>query len=287
MAASVEPIHWFAGKKVFVTGGSSGIGKAAAKILVKSGAHVQIAARGLERLDETLAELEALKIDPGQVVGRISCDVSDAERMAAVAKEVTDALGGIDILINNAGVAHPATVEDTSDDVYERMMRINYFGTVHTTRAFLPFFKAQRRGQIASVSSLLGFMGIYGYTAYAASKYAMTGFVDCLRQEMLDYNVDVSIMFPGDTDTPQFHAENKIKPPETKAIAGKVKVMSPEAVATSLLRGIQKKKYQILPGFDSKLTYFMYRHFPGVVRWVIDRPLKKYRKDNPAPQANA
>lgn len=280
-AESISPIHWYAGKRVFLTGGSSGIGKAAAEILAKSGAHVHIAARGMERLDETLAGMEALRIDPGQVLGRVSCDVSDAERMAAVAKEAHEAMGGIDILINNAGVAHPATVADSSDDIYERMMRINYFGMVHSTRAFLPFFKAQRHGHIANVSSLLGFMGIYGYTAYAASKYAMTGFSDCLRQEMLDYGVNVSVLFPGDTDTPQLAEENKIKPPETKAIAGKVKVMSPEAVATALLKGIERNKYHILAGFDSKFTYFMYRHFPGVVRWVIDRPLKKYRKEHP------
>jgi len=281
MGANIDPIHWYAGKKVFVTGGSSGIGKAAALILVKSGAHVLIAARGVERLDEAVAELEAVRIDPGQVISRVSCDVSDPEKMREVAKDAVAQLGGIDVLINNAGVAHPATIHDTTDEVYERMMRINYFGMVHTTRAFLPYFKEQRRGYIANVSSLLGFMGIYGYTAYAASKHAMTGFSDCLRQELLDYNVAISVMFPGDTDTPQLHEENKIKPAETKAIAGKVEAMSAEDVSTALLKGIAKGKYHILAGFDSKFTYFMYRHFPGVVRWVIDRPLKKFRKDNP------
>jgi len=275
MTTPVEPIPWYSGKKVFVTGGSSGIGKATAIILAKSGAHLRIAARGKDRLDEAVAEIGMHRLSSDQMIGGITCDVSDPQRMREVAEEVTAALGGIDVLINNAGVAHPATEADTADEIYERMMRINYFGMVYCTRAFLPHFRKQRGGHIANVSSLLGFMGIYGYTAYAASKYAMTGFSDCLRQEMLEYDVNVSVLFPGDTDTPQLAEENRIKPEETKAIAGKVKVMSAEAVAAALLKGISRNKYHILVGADAKVTYFMYRHFPGVVRWVIDRPLKK------------
>lgn len=275
---TVKSIPWYSGKRVFVTGGSSGIGKATAIILAKSGAHLLIAARGKDRLDEAVVEIKMHRVAPDQMIGAIACDVSDPERMREVAEEATAALGGVDVLINNAGVAHPATVTDTTDEIYERMMRINYFGMVYCTRAFLPHFVEQRSGHIANVSSLLGVMGIYGYTAYAASKHAMTGFSDCLRQEMLEYDVNVSVVFPGDTDTPQLAAENEIKPAQTKAIAGKVKVMSPEVVAAALLKGISRNKYHILVGFDSQLTYFMYRHFPGVVRWVIDWPLRKSRE---------
>jgi len=278
MIMTVESIPWYSGKRVFVTGGSSGIGKATAIILAKSGAHLLIAARGKDLLDEAVVEIKMHRVAPDQMIGAIACDVSDPERMREVAEEATAALGGVDVLINNAGVAHPATVTDTTDEIYERMMRINYFGMVYCTRAFLPHFVEQRSGHIANVSSLLGVMGIYGYTAYAASKHAMTGFSDCLRQEMLEYDVNVSVVFPGDTDTPQLAAENEIKPAQTKAIAGKVKVMSPEVVAAALLKGISRNKYHILVGFDSQLTYFMYRHFPGVVRWVIDWPLRKSRE---------
>ena len=129
--------------------------------------------------------------------------------------------------------------------------------------------------------SVLGFMGIYGYTAYAASKFAITGFVDCLRQEMLPHNVTVSVLFPPDTDTPQFHEENRIKPPETKAIAGNIKVMSPDAVAGALLEGIEKQQYHIVPGISSKFTYFMYRHFPSVGALGHRRRSKKVPKEKP------
>ena len=124
-------------------------------------------------------------------------------------------------------------------------------------------------------------MGIYGYTAYAASKYAITGYSDCLRQELIADNIGISVCFPPDTDTPQLEEENKFKPPETKAIAGNVKVLSPTFVAGCMLKGISKGKFHILPGAGSKFTYFMYRHFPGIVHWVIDSDLKKYQKKHP------
>ena len=274
-------MQFFNGKKVFITGGSSGIGKAAAKMLAGWGASVYIAARGQKRLDEALEEIKAAASGSGQVFGAVAVDISDRDAVNEAAKTVLAGLGGLDVLINNAGIAHPATVLQTPDAIFDSMMQVNYFGTVNVTRAFLPHFYEQGTGHICMVASMLGFMGIYGYTAYAASKYAVTGFSDCLRQELIDHNIGLTVVFPPDTDTPQFHEENKIKPPETKAIAGEVKAMTAEAVALSSLTGIAKHRYHVVPGFDGAFAYFMYRHFPGVVRWVIDGALKKYRKTQP------
>lgn len=274
-------MDFYRNKRVFITGGSSGIGKATAISLAAAGANVYIAARGEERLTAALGEIQAAAATSEQVVGKIALDVSDKSQVDAAASQVLEALGGLDVLINNAGIAHPATLMDTPDEVFESMMQVNYFGTVHVTRAFLPNFQEQRRGHICNVGSILGFMGIYGYTAYAASKYAITGFSDCLRQELIDYNVHISVLFPPDTDTPQLQAENEIKPPETKAIAGEVKTMSAEAVAAAMLQGIARRKYHIVPGAMGRLTYFAYRHAPWAVRWVIDGELKKYRKRHP------
>ena len=274
-------MDYYRGRKVFITGGSSGIGEAAARLLAGWGAHVWIGARGLERLDEALAGVRAAASSDDQVFGRTAIDVADKESVAAAAKQVLKGLGGLDVLINNAGIAHPSTVLDTPDEVFDSMMRVNYFGTVHTTRALLPHFYEQRRGHIINVASMLGFMGIYGYTAYAASKYAITGFSDCLRQELLDHDVKLTVVFPPDTDTPQLHEENLIKPPETKAIAGEVKMLSAEAVALAMLKGAAAGKYHVVPGAMGSFTYFMYRHAPGMVRWVIDRELKKYRRAHP------
>ena len=280
-------MDYYRGRRVFITGGSSGIGEAAARMLAGWGAHVFIGARGVERLDEALVGVRAAATRPDQIFGRVAVDVADRESVAAAAKQVLKGLGGLDVLINNAGIAHPATCIDTPDEVFDSMMRVNYFGTVDVTRAFLPHFYAQGRGHIVNVASMLGFMGIYGYTAYAASKYAITGFSDCLRQELLDHGVKITVVFPPDTDTPQLAAENEIKPPETKAIAGEVKMMTADEVALSMLKGTASGKYHVVPGAMGTLTYFMYRHAPWMVRWVIDGALKKYRKQHPHPKTGA
>lgn len=273
-------MEFYRGKKVFVTGGSSGIGRAAAVMLAKWGASVAIAARGQKRLDETLAALNAVG-GSGQVFHAVSVDIADRDAVKAAAIEVVNALGGIDVVVNNAGIAHPCTVLETPDQVFEDMMQVNYFGTVNVTRAFLPYLYEQKSGNVCMVASMLGFMGIYGYTAYAASKYAVTGFSDCLRQELIDHNIGITVVFPPDTDTPQLAEENRIKPPETKAISGEVKTLSADEVALCALEAVANGKYHVVPGAMGKFTYWMQRHFPGVVRFVIDHDLKKYRKSNP------
>ena len=271
----------FRAKKVFITGGSSGIGEAAAQLLASWGADVWIAARGEEKLKVALEGVRARALSDTQRFGYVTLDVSDKDSVSAACADALEGLGGLDILINNAGIAHPATVLETPDEVFESMMQVNYFGTVNVTRAFLPHFYAQKRGHVCNVGSMLGFMGIYGYTAYASSKYAITGFSDCLRQEFLDHGIGITVVFPPDTDTPQLAMENEIKPPETKAIAGEVKMMSAEAVASAMLRGIAKGRYHVVPGLMGGFTYWAYRHMPWLVRFIIDGALKGYRKENP------
>ncbi|MBI5548558.1 MAG: SDR family oxidoreductase [Deltaproteobacteria bacterium] len=271
-------MDFFRGKAVYITGGSSGIGFAAARLLAGFGAHVAISARGKERLEVALQEMKRAARAPHQKLLAIACDVSDPKECARATQETLAGLGGCDVVVANAGVTHPSRVLETPDEVYERMMRINYFGTVHTVRAFLPHLFAQRRGRIGIVSSMLGFMGIYGYSAYAASKFAQVGFAECLRQECLDHGVGITLLYPPDTDTPQLAEENKIKPPETKAIAGEVKTMSPEDVAGELLAGIASGALNVVPGGMGKLTYLAKRVAPGLVNWVTDGALKKYRR---------
>jgi 3-dehydrosphinganine reductase len=271
-------MHHYDGKVVFITGGSSGIGLAAARAVVAAGGEVAIAARGAERLEAARRELEGLRRRPDQRVRAFGLDVSDATACDRVAREVVEAFGCCDVVLANAGVAHPSRILETPTEVYERMMRINYFGTVHAVRAFLPHFFERGSGRIGVVSSMLGFMGIYGYSAYAASKFAQVGFAECLRQELVGRNVTVTICYPPDTDTPQLAEENLIKPPETKAISGEVETMRAEAVAEALLHGVARGKLHVVPSAMGKFTRFMVRHAPGLVRWVIDGELAKFRR---------
>lgn len=272
-------MDYYRGKVVYITGGSSGIGLAAAKLVVQAGGKVAISARGKDRLDAALAELNALGPDVHAIA--IMCDVSSADDSRRAAQEVLAHFGQCDVVIANAGVAHCMKLSETEDEAYERMMRINYLGTVHTVRAFIPHLIERKSGRIGIVSSLLGFMGTFGYTAYAPSKFAQVGFAECLRQELLEYDIGVTILYPPDTDTPQLAAENLTKPPETKAISGNVKTLPADDVALPLLQGLARKKLHVVPGGMGKFTHFMKRHVPWAVNWVIDGDLKKFQKKRP------
>lgn len=280
-------MDFYRGKAVYITGGSSGIGLAAAKHLARAGAHVAISARGKERLEAALTEIKALAANGDQKFIAIACDVSDPAESRRAAAETLAAFGCCDVVIANAGIARCMRIIDADDAAFEHTMRVNYLGTVHTIRAFLPHLFERRSGHIGIVSSLLGFMGTFGYTAYAPTKFAQVGFAECLRQECLENNVSVTLCYPPDTDTPQLAAENVTKPAETKAISGNVKTLPPEAVAEALLTGIARKKLNVVPGSMGKFTHFMKRHMPFLVNWVIDGDLKKYQRRQGSPTKGA
>lgn len=127
-------------------------------------------------------------------------------------------------------------------------------------------------------------MGLFGYSAYAASKYAMTGYADCLRMDVLKYNIGVSVCFPPDTDTPQHHEEMKGMPAETASVAGNISCMQPEDVARDFLYGMSTGKYHIIPSLNNKITMWAIRHLPGISRFFIDRDIKSASaKAAPAP----
>jgi short-subunit dehydrogenase len=122
---------------------------------------------------------------------------------------------------------------------------------------------------------MLGFMGTFGYSAYCASKYALSGFTEALRQEALPFGVHVHLCYPPTTRTPGLERENRDKPPETWAIEGKSRAFTAEQVACAILRGIRAGKFHILVGFDSWAIWVAQRFVPGVVRFAIDRVLQR------------
>jgi 3-dehydrosphinganine reductase len=272
----------FKGKKVFITGGSSGIGKSTALLLAQWGAHVCIAARDAVRLAKALEEIRFCAKAPGQKIISVCLDVANRTQVKEGASEAIKALGGIDVLINCAGITCPGYVKDIPDAIWDSMISVDYMGTVNTVRAFLPYFIEQKHGSIANVSSVVGYMGVFGYTAYSPAKFAVVGFSECLRQELLPYNIGVSVIYPPDTDTPQWHEENKIKPQETRVLSGNIKVMSPVQVSMALLKGISRRTFTIIPGAMNKFTYFLNRHLPGIVWMIVSGDLRKYWKNRPS-----
>jgi 3-dehydrosphinganine reductase len=207
----------FGGMTALVTGGSSGIGLATARLLSTRGAHVWLVARNEEKLAAALAQLESGRISPQQRFGYSVADVGDAEQAASAVAEAEQGVGLPDLVFNCAGVAHPGYFQELDLEVFRWMMQVNYFGTVYVTKAAVPGMIARGSGHIVNISSVAGFLGVFGYTAYGASKYAVRGFSEVLRAEMKPHGIRVSVVFPPDCDTPQLAYENQFKPIETKA----------------------------------------------------------------------
>lgn len=249
----------FHDKIALITGGSSGIGLATARLLAARGAHVWLVARDAARLREALAQVQAAGGHTApRRVGIVAADVADPEQAAAAVDRVSAVAGPPEIIINSAGVVTPGYVETLDVTAFRRQIEVNYLGAVQIIQAALPAMLARRGGHIVNVCSVAGFLGVFGYAAYAGSKYALRGYSDVLRAELKPRGVHVSIVFPPDTDTPQLVYDKQARPPEIDAMLGNAaKVQSPDAVARAIVTGIERRRYIITPGLDTTLTYWL------------------------------
>jgi 3-dehydrosphinganine reductase len=274
----------YQGKTVYITGGSSGIGLAAARPF--AGANVAIFSRSQTKLDAALTLIEAAKSSNGQKFLAVPLDVANHTDVDAKMAATVRSFGVPDVLVNCAGVAWCNYIEETPYEQYERMMMTDFFGVRNSVTALLPSMK-ERGGNIVNVASILGVIGVFGYAAYCPSKFAVIGFSGVVRAEMKKYNIRVSVLCPPDTDTPQLAEENRTKPPETRAIAGNTGLMQPEKVAALMIRGMERNKLMIVPGFMNWLSWTLNRWTPGLVRLVMDsdasKAQKKIQAQNPKP----
>jgi 3-dehydrosphinganine reductase len=262
---------YFRNKIALITGGSSGIGLALARQLAARGSQVWLVARRTEALESARAEIQSVN---GGRCGIIPADVADAEQANAAIQQVTGEAGLPDLVINSAGITHPGYIQEVSLEIFRELMDVNSFGTVHITKAVLPGMLERGSGHIVNISSAAGFLGVFGYSAYGATKFAIRGFSDVLRAEMQPHGIRVSVVFPPDTDTPQLAYEAPLKPPETKALSGNAGLMSADAVAREILRGIQREKYIILPGAETKLLYHLGGLLGNAVYPLMDMMIK-------------
>jgi 3-dehydrosphinganine reductase len=152
-------------------------------------------------------------------------------------------------------VTYPGYFQKLDVETFHWLMDINYYGTVHILKLLTPGMIERGAGTILNISSQAGFAGVFGYSGYSASKYAVRGFSDVIRSELKPLGIQVSVAFPPDTETPQLAFEEPLKPYETRFIAGTTKVQSADAVAEEILRKMDKGNYIIIPGFDGKLVY--------------------------------
>src|SRR5258706_1992564 len=253
-----------------VTGGSSGMGREFGRSLGDAGYGLPLVAGRKELLDEAAADIASHFKNPTQRVFTRSADVSEVRQAEAAVQACIVELGTPDLVVTSAGVAVPGYFGDTSLEAHERSMAVNYFGSLYVVRAALPSMRERRKGRLVFISSGAGLMGLFGYTTYSPSKFALRGLAEALRAELSAENIGVSIVYPPDTETPMLEEENKIKPEETKLITGVVKTWSAEAVAEGIMRGISRGAFRITPG----MAITMMNRAPGVtiplLSWYCD-----------------
>jgi 3-dehydrosphinganine reductase len=273
----------FENKLVLITGGSEGIGLALAKQFSSLGANVWILSRHQEKLDTALDLIRSERVRESQEFGSVAADVSDYEQLSQSLISFLEDTGTPDCLINCAGYSYPETFLNIPLEAFHRQMDVNLFGTVNTIHILLPSMIARKSGYIVNMSSVGGYGSFYGFTAYSASKFAVRGFSDALRSELKMEGIQVSVVFPPDTDTPGLKKENEIKPEITKEVSGTAKVASPESVAREIIHGIQRERYMILPGFENKLLFGL-NNIVGtqayrVIDFLVGSAVRKIAKD--------
>jgi 3-dehydrosphinganine reductase len=273
--------QFYANKLTLITGGSSGIGLAMAKGIAARGGSVAILARHADLLAQAATEIAACKSDPSQNIYTLQADIVDYESLSVLLTKFKTEVGVPDIVINSAGVAHPGRFTALPLEIFHWMMDVNYFGTVNVLKLLLPEIQERHSGTVVNISSMAGFIGVYGYSAYGASKFAITGFSDVLRSELKPYGVQVSVVFPPDTDTPQLKYESQFKPFVTKEVAGSAKLMPADTVAKETLDAVAKGKYIILPGSEGKLMFvaqnLLGRGLYPVMDMMVNSAIKKLR----------
>ena len=253
-----------------VTGAASGIGRAIAISLARRGCHLALADVNELGLAETADMLASNRLR----VTRHKLDVADHAAVAAFPQTVTSGHPGVDVLVNNAGVALGGYFKDVSEDNFEWLFNINFWGVVRMTRAFLPLLQAADDARLVNVSSLYGIIAPPGQTAYSASKFAVRGFSEALRRELKGSKVGVTVVHPGGVATSI--ANNARSPtnatPEqiaaAQARANKLLTMPPAEAGEIIVKGIERRKPRVLVGSDAKLIALIERLMP-VSYWDV------------------
>jgi 3-dehydrosphinganine reductase len=259
-----------AGRHAVITGGSSGLGLALAEELARRHLQVTLIARDRERLDAAADRIRAAV--PEAVVRLHSIDVADADAVASAIDDAAADAGGIDMLINSAGILREGYFEELSDTVFRTTMDINFFGIVNTTRAALGYLK-QSGGRIVNIGSLGGLMGGFGLTAYGAAKHALTGFSESLRLEVEPQGVTVQLACPAEFDSPMVDVLNTYRTPENRAVVTSFPVLGIDQVTREVIAGIERGDPLIIPGSVVRMSWRVARLAPGLVRRLLQRKI--------------
>jgi 3-dehydrosphinganine reductase len=263
------------GAHVVVTGGSSGIGEAVAREAARRGARLTLIARGADRLDAAARSIRSCT--PSAVVGVMAIDVSDRDAVHDALDRAAAERGDVEVLVCSAGISRPGRFLELDDDVFRSMVEVDYFGTLWPVRAVAPGMAARGHGSIVGVSSAAGLVGVYGYSAYGAAKFAVRGLLESLRTELAPLGVHVGCAFPPDVDTPMLADEAAFKPAETAAIAGSITALSADQVAAAIVAGIDQRRAEIYADVQTRALARTVAAAPALYRHLFDRRVRRAR----------
>ena len=266
----------FTDKRVYITGGSSGIGLAVARGLASRGAHIAIFARNMAGLESARKTIEGDRRSSAQKVDVMQVDVADHDDVTEKMKQAVAGFGVPDIVITSAGVGNADYFENISHEAFDALMKTNVYGTRSVIAALVGDMKKHGGGQIVIIASAAGFMGMFGYTSYATSKFALVGFAESLRAELKPQGIAVTLVCPPEVDTPFLKNEGTL-PAEGRTIKKLTGTLTVQPVADTIIKGIAGKRFLVIPGRWIQFLFLNHRLTNGwatrytsdlVVKWV-------------------
>ncbi len=258
----------FKDRVIWITGASSGIGEALAYALDQKGAKLILSARRETELERVRSHSNGQNSD----IEILPFDLADITSHEEVVTNAVGRFGKVDMLINNGGISQRGLAHETRLDVVRQIMEVNFFGTVNITKRLLPFMIERKSGHIVVMSSVMGKFGTRLRSAYAASKHALHGWYDCLRQEVGVHNIDVSLVCPGYVKTNV--TLNALRADGTQLNrmgAGQMAGMEPDQFVDKLLPKLAKRKKEIYIGGREVIPVYLKRFFPGLLDGLLKR----------------
>jgi dehydrogenase/reductase SDR family member 7B len=258
----------FKDQVIWITGASSGIGEALVYAFHREGAKLIISSRRTEALGRVRENCEGDKSH----IHILPLDLADTESHADITEHAIELYGRIDMLINNGGISQRGLAHETQMDVIRQVMEINFFGTIHLTRQVLPYMIEKKRGHIVVMSSVVGKFGTRLRSTYSASKHALHGWYDSLRQEVDVHNIDVTLICPGFVKTNvtlnALMADGSLL---GKMGSGQMHGMTPAKFTKKLLPKLAKRKKEIYIGGREVVAVYIKRFFPRLLDWVLKK----------------
>ena len=254
-------------KIIWITGASSGIGRSLALLMGQRGARVILSGRNQNRLKEVQQQMP----QPGRVA-LLPLDLGEPDTLPGVVRKALDLFGSVDILVNNAGISQRSLIMDTSMEVYEKMIRVNYLGTVALSKALLPHFIERKQGQFVVVTSLMGKFGSPLRSGYCGAKHALHGFFDVLRMEHEKDGVFVSMICPGFVQT-DIARNALVGDGSSQGFQDQATKngMDPDRFARKMLRAIEKRSWESYIGGREVAGIYLKRFFPKLLHRVVLR----------------